>query len=99
MYWILRFQTNVKHWKLFYCRYDDDNSQLSGKCGTWGNGRNGKWGRGRELRLADHTMVVKAENLWVLRPNTETSIERYECDDVHGASNSYAADFWNVYVR
>ncbi len=95
MYSILRFRTNVKHWKLFYCRYDDDNSQLSGKCGTWGNGRDGKWGGGRELRLADHTMFVPYENHWVLR----LSQDRYECDDVHGASDFDAADYWNVYVR
>ncbi len=83
-----------------HCRYDDDNSQLSQKCARWGNGKDGKWGRGKEPRLADHTMFVPAENHWVLRPNTDpTKDGRYECDDEHGVSNSYAADYWNVYVR
>ncbi len=93
MYRISRVSTNVKRWQLFYCRYDDDDSQLSQKCAKWGNYKDGKWGGGRESRLADYTMYVQAKNHWVLRP----SQDRYDCDYYRQPFST--EDFWNVYVR
>ncbi len=43
--------------------------------------------------------VDQAKNHWVLRQKTATRNGRYECDNIHGASNFDAADYWNVYVR
>ncbi len=77
----------------FVSRYNDDDSELSETCSTWGQGHNGKWsGAYKNERLGNHPMFVPGKYHWILIDKT-----RYECDNFQVQPK--VGDFWKVYVR